>query len=379
MDGSGGFKSSANYSANFSAPHGRGRGRGGGPRGRGNGGRGQGRGGRPPFNNNNRGGPRYNNNNGGGQGSANAKVTCQICGKPGHNARDCWNRYREDDQEEHSANAASYGVDTNWYMDSGATDHITSELEKVTIRDKYRGQEQIHTANGAGMKINHIGHSVIKTPIHKILLNNILHVPDAYKNLLSVNRITIDNHAYVEFWPKFFLIKDQVTRKVIYRGRCRGGLYPLIPHDRVPNKQAFGVTKVSSSRWHSRLGHPSFSIVERVLRNNKLPFHGKLESVCDSCQKAKSHQLPYSISTSVSTAPLELVFSDVWGPAPISVGRHNYYVSFIDDFSKFTWIYLIKRNLMFLMSSIISKHSSNENLGEKLLPSNPIGEVNMKN
>jgi histone deacetylase 1/2 len=45
----------------------------------------------------------------------------------------------------------------------------------------------------------------------------------------------------------------------------------------------------------------------------------------------------------VSTIPLELVFSDKWGPAPTSVGRHNYYVSFIDDFSKFTWIYLIKK------------------------------------
>jgi histone deacetylase 1/2 len=38
----------------------------------------------------------------------------------------------------------------------------------------------------------------------------------------------------------------------------------------------------------------------------------------------------------------ELVFSDVWGPAPTSIGRNNYYVSFIDDFSKFTWIYLLK-------------------------------------
>jgi histone deacetylase 1/2 len=45
----------------------------------------------------------------------------------------------------------------------------------------------------------------------------------------------------------------------------------------------------------------------------------------------------------VSTTPLQQIFSDVSGPAPTSVGRHNYYVSFIDDYSKFTWIYLIKK------------------------------------
>jgi hypothetical protein len=63
----------------------------------------------------------------------------------------------------------------------------------------------------------------IETPTGKILLNNILHVPDASKNLLSVNRIAFDNHAYVDFWSKFFLIKDQVTKKVVHRGKCRGG------------------------------------------------------------------------------------------------------------------------------------------------------------
>jgi histone deacetylase 1/2 len=36
------------------------------------------------------------------------------------------------------------------------------------------------------------------------------------------------------------------------------------------------------------------------------------------------------------------VFSDVWGPAPKSGGHFSYYVSFIDDFSKYTWVYLIK-------------------------------------
>jgi hypothetical protein len=44
----------------------------------------------------------------------------------------------------------------------------------------------------------------------------------------------------------------------------------------------------------------------------------------------------------ISKVPLELIFSDVWGPAPTSAGKHNYYVSFIDGFSKFIWIYLLQ-------------------------------------
>ena len=37
------------------------------------------------------------------------------------------------------------------------------------------------------------------------------------------------------------------------------------------------------------------------------------------------------------------MFSDIWGPAPSSVGRYTNYVSFIDDFSKYVWIYLLKK------------------------------------
>jgi histone deacetylase 1/2 len=61
----------------------------------------------------------------------------------------------------------------------------------------------------------------------------------------------------------------------------------------------------------------------------------------------------------VSKAPLELVFSDVWGLAPFSVGNKNYYVSFIDDFSKFTWVYLLKHK-----SEVFSKFREFQTLVE---------------
>jgi hypothetical protein len=82
--------------------------------------------------------------------------------------------------------------------------------------------------------------------------------------------------------------------------------------------------------------------VRSILTLNKLPYVNESSpSVCNACQLGKSHQLPYSSAIHRSTAPLQLIFSDVWGPAPVSVGGYKYYISFIDDFTKFTWIYLM--------------------------------------
>ncbi|XP_073360779.1 uncharacterized protein [Aegilops tauschii subsp. strangulata] len=206
-----GFKTSANMVY-------RGRGRGSG-RGRGrsnNMGRGRGRLSSPT--------PSGGNSGGGGRGRPQQQrqqqtrdyPECQICYKhhPG-GARDCWHRYDEDEQEEKGANMVidSYGVDTNWYADTGATNHITGELDKLTIRDKYRGGDQVHTASGSGMDITHVGSSIVKTPNKFFHLNRILHVPETSKSLLSVHRFTLDNRVLIEFYPFFFLVKDLDTRR----------------------------------------------------------------------------------------------------------------------------------------------------------------------
>jgi histone deacetylase 1/2 len=279
-----------------------------------------------------------------------------------------------------SAAYNSYDVDTNWYTDTGASDHITSNLEKLSVLDKYKGNDQIHTASGAGMEISHIGHTVVPTSSKHLHLNNVLHVPDASKNLIFVHRLAQDNSVFLEFHPDYFLIKDRATKNTILRGRSHKGLYPLPSTD--PIKQAFGVVKPTFARWHSRLGHPSAPIVSRVVSRNKLTysFESNKELVCDACQKAKSHQLPYAKSSSFSSRPLELIFSDVWGHAPDSVGEEKYYVSFIDDYSKFTWIYLLKfKSEVFEKFHEFQKHAERFFLIAKFSPYKPIGVVNIKN
>jgi hypothetical protein len=105
--------------------------------------------------------------------------------------------------EERTAAVAigSHG-DSAWYTDSGATDHITSDLEKLAVHDKYAGNDQIHTAGGAGMSISHIAHNTIHTPCSQLQLNNILRVPQASKNLISVHRLASDNNVFLKFYPR---------------------------------------------------------------------------------------------------------------------------------------------------------------------------------
>lgn len=173
------------------------RGSGSGSRGNGRSGGGQGRGGQ---------------SGGGGRGKNFVPgLICQICGKEGHPAYRCFKRFNNAFQgpppQQKSASSAmtsSYGVDTNWYMDSGATDHITGELEKLTFRNKYNGGDQVQAADGAGMEIANVGHSTFHSQTKNFHLKNILHVPQATKNLCSVNRLAKDNHVFLEFHPNHF-------------------------------------------------------------------------------------------------------------------------------------------------------------------------------
>jgi hypothetical protein len=95
------------------------------------------------------------------------------------------------------------------------------------MHERYNGSDQIRAANGVGMDIIHIGKSVLPNPNRPLHLNHVLHVPHTHKQLIYIHQFNLDSNTFIELHPFFSLTNDQAMRKVLLRGPCRGGLYPL--------------------------------------------------------------------------------------------------------------------------------------------------------
>ena len=103
-------------------------------------------------------------------------------------------------------------------------------------------------------------------------------------------------------------------------------------------------SSISFATWHSRLGHPTIDTMKLVFKLCNLPIINKIGSNFRShCCIGKSHGLPSSPSLSVYSTPLELIYTDLWGPSPVvSSNGYRYYVTFVDAHTRFTWLYLLK-------------------------------------
>jgi Integrase core domain len=89
---------------------------------------------------------------------------------------------------------------------------------------------------------------------------------------------------------------------------------------------------------HNKLGHPT----DRVLISF-LNYPLRTSTNYDICKMAKQNIFSFSLSKSKIKNLFKLVHSDVWGPAPIIYyNGFKYFILFIDDFSRATWLYLLK-------------------------------------
>ena len=113
-------------------------------------------------------------------------------------------------------------------------------------------------------------------------------------------------------------------------GLLRNGLYYYEPTN-FPT-----ALSASAETWHFRLGHPSSTVAT-------IPVSATQFQKCSVCPLAKQSRLPFVPSDNKSSALFQLIHCDIWGP--YSTASHSgcyYFLSLVDDFSRTTWVYLMK-------------------------------------
>lgn len=250
-----------------------------------------------------------------------------------------------------SSSSIGSGIPSSpWILDSGAGNHMSHDPSSFTYMSPDPPSISVMTADGTQMSLK--GTGSIQTPT--LSLPDVYFIPKLHMNLVSVGQLC-DSGCFVGLLPNSCYVQDLKSKRVIGTGHRKGKGPYVLDELHLPthvaampvNLSSFHLTPSSSKfyLWHSRLGHLSGSRLRSMCTSDVL---GDLPpddiSDCSGCKLGKFSALPFILSTSTSSAPFDLVHSDVWGPAPIPTkGGSRYYVSLIDDHTRYCWIYLMKR------------------------------------
>lgn len=211
------------------------------------------------------------------------------------------------------------GTQEAWIIDSGASDHMTGSLGLLFNTVPQHQQSKINLPNGQTSLISHKG-SVCITP--SLTLKDVIHIPSFKHNLLSVQKLSRDEHCKVIFEPHQCVIVDEVTGVIKGSGLAMNGLYYLSsktffsPNEHsaatslhIPELVADIKPLSPHALWHHRLGHAPLAKIKKLPSLSHLP--STTSDVCITCPMAKFTKKPYSSSVSRASKPFGLVHIDI--------------------------------------------------------------------
>jgi len=163
-------------------------------------------------------------------------------------------------------------------------------------------------------------------------------VPHITKPLLYIQKLCRDNHVYFELHTFVFYVKDLITKEVLLSSQNNDGLYILSKSSTTSIPQAFWCPCLSATvdLWHRCLGHPTPHILNLLVSKNKIVCTSRCSFIqCQACPLGNSSRLLLRHTSHKIIALLNLVFCDVWGPAPMFYSdSFHYFVIFIDAHTK---------------------------------------------
>ncbi|KAL9247524.1 hypothetical protein vseg_020950 [Gypsophila vaccaria] len=244
-----------------------------------------------------------------------------------------------------SASASMSAYD--WIIDTGASDHMTSNINLLSNVSALSKPVLVALPDGAVKLVKYSGMLHLSPTI---TLHNVLVVPEFKHNLLSVGRL-VETTNLVMILNKYSCVFQDPSSNIILGTATRhGDLYwfkfagSQVMSSFVPRTSTFQSNNchrhASLDVIHARLGHISLEKMQHVTHlsnTNVQPFH------CETCSLSKHHVLPFYRSVSYAPSCFALIHVDLWGPYKVTASNGaKYFLTILDDHSKSTWTFLFQ-------------------------------------
>ncbi|GAU42845.1 hypothetical protein TSUD_387380 [Trifolium subterraneum] len=311
----------------------------------------------------------------GGQKFNKKNIKCYNCDKVGHFANECWfaKDHKLKGKKKHDSDAcaaqeeSSSDSDENevklmmatlsevsddhshtdyWFLDTGCSNHMTSHKEWLIDINPSK-KSKIRFAYDRTLQAEGIGKMVITRDDGKnVIMEDVLYVPGMKSNLLSICQL-IQKGFEVKMKNNSLSLFDTNHKLILKTPLTKNRTFQINMSTAKLMCLSAIETEDRNWIWHARFGHLNFKSLRELGTNhivNGLPIIKVPEKVCKVCMIGKQTRKSFkSEIPSRARNQLEVVHSDVCGPFEVAtLAGNRYFISFVDEFSRMMWIYLIK-------------------------------------
>jgi len=225
---------------------------------------------------------------------------------------------------------------TDWVLDSGCSWSLTNSMSFFTEFKHFSSPRVFTAANGSKIKATGFGTVVIQTSFGQIIESETFFSDEVDMNLFSAYSIRKAGYKINNDSDLTFEIFDK-----------NGELMAIAtPNDRFYVikcliKPVFSVISPDPLYlWHVRLGHANYKSVSQV---TGIPFNSKRKPpICYPCLAGKQTKKRSKDPQIRAKAKLDLIHTDLGGPYIRSPSGYRYFMVFVDDFSRYIWIWFLK-------------------------------------
>ncbi|KAL6522105.1 hypothetical protein OROMI_031982 [Orobanche minor] len=252
-------------------------------------------------------------------------IKCYNCNKYGHFSYECRAPKAEErnnfsaakeDEDVGTAVFLTYkeneeGEKNTWYLDSGASNHMSGQKELFTeIDDTVHGEVTFGDSSKASIKGRGIIMIMSKNG-DKRYINDVYYIPALKSNIISLGQL-VEKGYDIRMRDNSLILRNRAHELIAHVKMTKNRLFKLDMQTKV-QKCLKSVIKNDSWLWHLRFGHLGFTglkLLSKTKMVDGLPEIDEPNQLCEACVKGKQHRQSFPVGKSWrARRPLEIVHS----------------------------------------------------------------------